>query len=101
MSSVLATPTSRPNTTRATRPAGTVFGSVIMKSRKISTSGDTMITRQKSKPHTGANAQRAVMQCPDALMTPTPTASATQNVAAMARRCSRAVITSPPPRMTA
>ena len=35
-----------PNTTRPTRPAGTVFGSVIMKNRKISTSGEVTITRQ-------------------------------------------------------
>ncbi len=44
--SVLATATRRPNTTRPTRPAGTVFGSVIMKNRKISTSGEVTITRQ-------------------------------------------------------
>ena len=31
---------------RPTRPAGTVLGSVIMKNRKISTSGDVTITRQ-------------------------------------------------------
>ena len=46
--SVLATATRMPNTTRPTRPAGTVFGSVIMKNRKISTSGEMTITRQKS-----------------------------------------------------
>ena len=75
-------PTSTPNTTRPTRPAGTVLGSVIMKNRKISTSGEVTITRQKSNPQTGANAQRAVMQWPDAARTPTPTVSAIQNVAA-------------------
>ena len=32
-------------------PAGTVFGSVIMKNMKISTSGEMTITRQKSNPH--------------------------------------------------
>ena len=95
MSRVLATATSRPNTTRPTRPAGTVFGSVIMKNRKISTSGEVTITRQKSNPHTGANAQRAVMQCPDAARTPTPAARATQNVAAMASRRRRRVIEQP------
>ena len=31
---------------RPPRPVGTVFGSVIMKKRKISTSGENMITRQ-------------------------------------------------------
>ena len=49
----------------AARPA-TVLGSVIMKNRKISTSGEVTITRQKSTPQTGANAQFAVMQWPDA-----------------------------------
>ena len=66
ISSVLATATRRPKTTRPTRPAGTVFGSVIMKNRKISTSGEVTITRQKSTPQTGANAQFAVMQWPGA-----------------------------------
>ena len=72
--SVLATPTRRPNTTRPTRPAGTVLGSVIMKNRKIRTSGEVTITRQKSKPQTGANAQFAVMQWPEPARRPTPTA---------------------------
>ena len=101
ISSVLTTATRRPNTTRPTRPAGTVFGSVIMKNMKISTSGEVTITRQKSNPQTGANAQRAVMQCPEAARSPTPTAKAIQNVAATARRRRRAVISSPPTRMTA
>ena len=68
--SVLASATTRPNTTRPTRPAGTVLGSVIMKNRKISTSGDVTMTRQKSNPQTGANAQFVVMQCPEAARIP-------------------------------
>ena len=32
--------------TRPTCPSGTVFGSVIMKNRKIMTSGEVTITRQ-------------------------------------------------------
>ena len=99
--SVLATPTRRPNTTRPTRPAGTVLGSVIMKNRKMSTSGEVTITRQKSEPQTGANAQFAVMQWPEPARMPTPAARATQNVAARARRCSRRVISSPPATITA
>ena len=39
--SVLVDRDQAPNTTRPTRPAGTVFGSVIMKNRKISSSGRT------------------------------------------------------------
>ena len=72
-----------------------------MKNRKISTSGEKTITRQKSKPQTGANAQLAVMQCPEPARIPTPIVSVTQNVAASARRCSRRVISSPPAMMTA
>ena len=99
--SVLAIATRNPNATRPTRPAGTVFGSVIMKNRKIRTSGEVTMTRQKSKPQTGANAQFAAMQCPDAASIPTPIASATQNVAASASRRRRRVISSPPPMITA
>ena len=86
---------------RATRPGGTVFGSVSMKNRKTSTSGEVTITRQKSNPHTGVNAQRATMQCPDAASSPTPPASPTQNAAAAPRRSRRRVISTPPIRMTA
>ena len=70
--SVLITATSRPNATRPTVPVGTVLGSVIMKNRKIMTSGENTTTRQKSKPQTGANAQFAVMQWPDPPRTPDP-----------------------------
>ena len=46
ISSVLAIATSAPKTIRPTPPLGTVFGSVIMKNRKIRTSGEATITRQ-------------------------------------------------------
>ena len=92
--------TRNPNSTRPTRPFGTVFGSVIMKNRKISTSGEVTIARQKATPHTGVKAQRAVMQCPAAASNPTPIARDTQNTPAMARSWSRLVISSPPVRMT-
>ena len=86
--------------TRPTRPDGVVLGSVIMKNRKIITSGEVTMTRQKSKPATGAKAQFATIECPDAARIPTPTASVTQNVAASASRCRRRVISSPPPMIT-
>ena len=76
-------------------------GSVIMKNRKIRTSGEVTITRQKSTPQTGANDQFAVMQWPEPASSPTPIASVTQNVAASASRCSRRVISRPPPMITA
>ncbi len=101
MRSVLTTATRNPNTTRPTRPAGTVLGSVIMKYMKMRTSGEMTITRQKSKPQTGANAHRAVMQCPKAARIPTAAARVSQKVAATASRRSRAVIRKPPTRMTA
>ena len=59
----------RTRSARRGRP-GTVFGSVIMKNRKIRTSGEVTITRQKSTPQTGANAQFAVMQWPEAARIP-------------------------------
>ena len=52
------------------RPGGIVLGSVIMKNRKISISGEVTITRQKSNPHTGSSAHAAVMQCPKAASRP-------------------------------
>ena len=44
--SVLVIATSSPNTTRPTRPDGDVLGSVIMKNRKIRSSGEVTMTRQ-------------------------------------------------------
>ena len=99
--SVLATATRTPNTIRPTRPPGTVLGSVIMKNRKIRTSGEVTMTRQKSNPQTGANAQFAVMQWPEAASSPMPTARVTQNVAASASSLRRRVISSPPSMITA
>ena len=101
ISKVLATPTRTPNSARPTRPVGTVFGSVIMKKRKISTSGEVTITRQKSNPHTGANAHRAVMQWPVAASNPRPITSVNQNEPATVSRRRRAVISRPPVMMTA
>ena len=72
-----------------------------MKNRKIRTSGEMTITRQKSTPQTGVNAQLAVMQWPEPASIPTPMASASQNVAASASRCSRRVISRPPTMITA
>ena len=46
ISSVLTIATSSPNSTRPTRPLGVVLGSVIMKNRKIMTSGEVTMTRQ-------------------------------------------------------
>ena len=99
ISSVLTKATDAAKASRATRPAGTVFGSVIMKKRKISTSGDVTITHQNREPHTGANDQRAVMQCPEAATTPMPAASVIQNAADISSRCRRRVMSTPPTMM--
>jgi hypothetical protein len=71
-----------------------------MKNRKIRTSGEVTITRQKSNPATGANAQLAVMEWPDAARIPTPIASVAQNVKAIGRRRRRRVISTPPTMIT-
>ena len=47
------TPTEAPNTMRATRPLGTVRGSVIMKYRKMKISGDVRMIHQKCDPSIG------------------------------------------------
>ena len=65
ISSTLPIPTEMAKAILATRPAGMVLGSVSMKNRKIRTSGEITIIRQKSLPQTGPNAQSVVMQCPD------------------------------------
>ena len=101
ISSVLAIATRSPNTIRPTCPVGTVFGSVIMKNRKMRTSGEVTMTRQKSVPQTGENAQFATMQCPDAARMPIPIARDTQNVAAMPSSRSRRVMSRPPVMITA
>ena len=101
MSNTLATPTSSPNATRPTCPDGTVLGSVIMKNRKIRTSGEVTIVRQKSLPHTGVNDQSVIMQWPEPASTPVPSASESQNAPAIGSRCSRRVISRPPTMITA
>src|SRR3954447_3533746 len=98
---VLAIATRSPNTIRPTWPVGTVFGSVIMKNRKMRTSGEVTMTRQKSVPQTGENAQFATMQWPDAARTPMPIASDTQNVAASPSNRRRRVMSRPPVMITA
>src|SRR4051812_2574753 len=92
ISRVLAIATRSPKTIRPTWPVGTVFGSVIMKNRKMRTSGEVTMTRQKSVPQTGENAQFATMQWPETARTPMPIASDTQNVAARPSSRSRPVI---------
>ena len=61
-SRALASPTDAPNTTRGRAPRGVVIGSVIMKSMKMTTSGEVTTTHQKSAPQTGVTLQRAEMQ---------------------------------------
>ena len=46
ISRVQTAATAKPNTMRPRRPAGTVFGSVIMKNMKMRSSGDSAMARQ-------------------------------------------------------
>ena len=78
---------------------GDVFGSVIMKKRKMSTSGEKTSTRQNSKPVIGPRCQRAVISWPAAAITPIPIANVTQNVTAIASRWSRSRIVKTPTTM--
>jgi hypothetical protein len=93
--------TATAKTFRPVRPAGVVLGSVIMKKRKIRTSGENSSTRQKSKPVIGPRCQRAVISCPASAIRPIPTAKVSQNVTAIASRCSRERIETAPTRMIA
>jgi len=81
--SVLAMATRRPNATRPTRPAGTVFGSVIMKNRKIMTSGEVTIARS-SRTHRQARTPSSP-SCSGRSRESRAAARATQNVAASPR----------------
>ena len=101
ISSTARRATETAKTLRAVRPAGIVFGSVIMKKRKIRTSGENMSTRQNSKPVIGPRCQRAVISCPLAAITPIPTANVSQNVTAIASRWRRERIETAPTRMIA
>ena len=68
---------------------GVVFGSVIMKKRKIITSGERTSTRQKSKPVIGPRCQRAVISWPLAAITAIPAAKVIQKMIAITSRCTR------------
>jgi hypothetical protein len=93
---VLTTATATPNQTRGSRPAGTVRGSVIMKNRKMSTSGDVTSTHQKCQSHTGVMDHSAVMQRPASARLAVHAAKVSQNAPAISSSPSRSVMRSPP-----
>ena len=80
---------------RARGERGAVFGSVIMKKRKTSTSGEVISTHQRWNPVIGPRCQRAVIACPPSARTPMPAAKEAQNPSATRR------IAKPPLTMTA
>ena len=84
---------------RARRPAGIVFGSVIMKKRKTRISGEETSVHQNAAPLSGPRCQRALIAWPVAASTPRPTANDTQKATAIPSRPRRARITSPPATM--
>ncbi len=79
---------------------GAVFGSVIMKNRNTSTSGDVMSTSQKWKPVIGPRCQCASIVCPERASTPIPTANVAQKPSATRSSFSRPRIVNPPARIT-
>ena len=79
---------------------GAVFGSVIMKKRKTSTSGEVTSTSQKSKPVIGPRCQRATISCPLSASTPIPAAKVTQNASAIQSSRRRDRMRNPPARIT-
>ena len=101
MSTADTTPIAVPNTMRATRPAGTVRGSVIMKNRKIRISGDVMMIHQKWVPVIGVNDQRVVIEWSARASTASPAASEIQSAAPSPSRRRRLQMNRPPATMTA
>ena len=61
MSRAPSSPTHTAKATRATRPRGTVFGSVIMKNMNSRTSGEVTSVDQNDQPVIGPKCQRAVI----------------------------------------
>ncbi len=57
-----SSPSETAYTSRACGERGAVFGSVIMKKRNTSTSGDVISTHQRWKPLIGPRCQRAVIE---------------------------------------
>ena len=82
------------------RPSGIVFGSVIMKKRKIRISGEVTSSHQKSQPVIGPTCQRAVIECPLTASRAMPAANVSQKPTAIASRRSRVRIAKPPTTMT-
>ena len=82
------------------RPAGMVFGSVIMKKRKTRISGDETSSHQNSAPSIGPTCHAAVIVCPLAASTPIPAANASQNPTAIPTRCRRRRMRNPPATMS-
>ena len=80
---------------RARRSRGAVFGSVIMKKKKTSTSGEVTRTHQNEKPWIGPRCQRAVIACPPSATRPMPTANAAQNESATRKSDNRRRIAKP------
>ena len=68
-----------------------------MKKRKTRISGDVTSTRHSSQPVIGPRCHAAVISCPAAATTPSPTANVSQKPAAITSRWSRDTIASPPP----
>ena len=95
-----SSPSETAYTSRAEGERGAVFGSVIMKKRNTSTSGEVISTDQRWKPEIGPRCQRAVIECPASARMPMPTANDAQKPSATRSRCSRRRMAKPPLTMT-
>ena len=80
---------------------GAVFGSVIMKKRNTSTSGEVTSTHHSWKPEIGPRCQRAVIVWPARASTPIAAANVTQKPSATRSSFSRRRMANPPATMIA
>ena len=96
ISSAASSPTLTAKTIRSRCARGVVFGSVSMKKRKTSTSGEVRSDHQKYGPVIGPRCQRAVIVCPVAASTAIPAANASQKPSAIQSNFSRDRMRRPP-----
>ena len=94
--STASRPIEAPNARRATRPSGTVFGSVIMKKRNTRISGENTRIRHSSESVIGPRCQRAVIAWSVAASTAIPAANTSQKPIATPIKRSRRRIAKPP-----
>ena len=96
-----SSPSETAYTSRADGERGAVFGSVIMKKRNTSTSGEVTSTHHRWKPEIGPRCHRAVIVCPASASNPIAAANEAQNPTATRSSFSRPRMAKPPATMIA